>query len=570
MADIRPDLVYGASAMSQAADPRSNSEPQRTTIQLLLAVDALCLAAITLLSALPYLPRLGFYTDDWGLLADFSTNWRGLSGAIINFPDRPVQGLYLASLFELFGLQPLGYHVVNTVVLASCGALFFLLLVRLGFARRMSFAAALLFIMLPQLSTVRVWYAAFQIPLSLMLMLLSMHCQLSFVRRGDKAWLFAAILTALLSVGAYEIFAPLLAGFALAVGFVAWRGNLGVAGNRSLVPALLVGGAVVAGAIYKLAISSRVGPVADPSRYILGLRQLFRLDYDWRTESSLNIIATPRAHFWEPVRGWWIGAQELLGGAAGVGVTILAIVISILAWWRLSIAHGPASASAPGRMLLLGVAAFLLGNVTFLIVPAVVFTSTGIGNRVHVAAALGVAMILAAAISLLTDALSRRGRGKAFTVVVVAVTAAAFVRLATIERYWAEAPAIQGKILDAARADLRDLPAGSTVILAGVCPYHGPAVVFESPFDVGGALTLALGRPVAGDIVSPRMTRTRGGLKTSIYEEPSNYPYGSRLYLYNPSTHRLHRLTDEQAAARYLAGPNLRLCPGYVARGVEV
>ena len=536
----------------------------------LIAADALYLAAITILSALPYLPRLGFYSDDWGLLADFSTDWRGFDGAIIDSLDRPVLGLYLAALFKLFGLQPLGHHVVNTGVLASSAALFFLLLARLRFDRRQAFAAALLFVMLPQLSTVRVWYAAFQIPLSLMLMLLSMHCQLSFARRGGTGWLLAAIVAALLSIGAYEIFAPLLAGFAVALGLVAWRSASGRTRKRMLVPALAVIGAVLAGTIYKLIVSSRPGPVTDPNRYLMGLRQLFRLDYDWRTESSLNIIATPSAHFWAPVRGWCRGAQELFSGAAGAGVATLAVVIAVLAWWRLSRADESATAPPTRRLLLAGAAAFLLGNATFLIVPAIVFTSTGVGNRVHMAAALGVAMLFAAALWMLAGALPRRFRGPAFSLAVAAVTAAAFARLASIERYWAEAPAIQKQILDAARIDLRDVPAKSTVILAGVCPYHGPAVVFESPFDVGGALTLALGRPMAGDIVSPRMRIERGGLATSIYEEPSDYPYGRGLYLYNPSLHQLHRLTDAQAAARYLAGANRRPCPGFVARGVEV
>ena len=553
------------------ADPLSKSEVPRRTLWRSLVADALCLAAITLVSALPYLPQLGFYTDDWGLLADFSTNWSGLSGAIIDYRDRPVQGLYLAALFKLFGLQPLGHHVVNTIVLASCSALFFLLLVRVRFDRRLSFVAALLFIMLPQVSTVRVWYAAFQIPLSLLLMLVSMHCQLSFARRGNIAWLLAAIVAALLSIGAYEIFAPLLAGFAAGLGLIAWRSAAGTTRYRTLLPALVVIGSVLAGAIYKLTISSRPGSVADPNRYVMGLRQLFRLDYDWRTESSLNIIATPRAHFWAPVRGWWTGAQDLLTGWSGVGVATLAVLIAVLAWWRLQ--RADRSEDAPPRtkrLLLAGTAAFLLGNAAFLIVPAIVFTSTGIGNRVHVAAALGVAMLLAAGFWLLAGLAPRRVRGAAFSVVVAAVTAAAFVRLASIESYWAEAPAIQKQILDAARFDLRDVPANSTVILAGVCPYHGPAVVFESPFDVGGALTLTLKRPMAGDVGSGRMILGRDGLSTSIYEEPSYYPYGSALYLYNPSLHQLHRLTDAHAAARHLSGANRRPCPGYVARGVEV
>ena len=554
--------------MGQAGDLHSRSELPRTVAQRSITVDALCLAAITALSALPYVTHLGFYTDDWGLLAGFSTDSsRGLAAAISDFGERPAQGIYLAGLFRLFGLQPLGYHLVNSTVLTACVALFFLLLVRLGFERRQSFAAALLFVMLPQLSTVRVWYAAFQIPLSLLLMLISMHCQLSFARRGGIAWLAAAILTALLSIGAYEIFAPLLLGFAFALAFVAWRSAPPTVRHQTLVPALAVIGTVVAAAIYKLAISDRVGAVADPTRYIMGLHQFFRLDYDWRVESSLNIIATPQAHFWAPVRGWWTGAQQFTSGNAGAGVTAIAIVISALAWWRLSKAKPPADTPTPKRLLLAGAATFLLGNATFLIVPAVVFTSTGIGNRVHVAAALGVAMLFSAILSMLTP---RRGRGSAFNIVVVAITAAAFSRLASIEKYWAEAPAIQKQILDAARVDLRDVPASSTVILDGVCPYHGPAVVFESPFDVGGALTLALGRPIAGNAVSSRMIRTRSGLMTSIYDEPSYHPYGSRLYIYNPSVHQLHRLTDAGAAAQYFAGSKPRPCPGYVARGVEV
>jgi hypothetical protein len=520
----------------------------------------------------PYLPRLGFYSDDWGLLAGFNAKQgQSLASLVGGFAGRPVQGVYLALLFKFFGLNSLGYHVVNAAVIAASACLLYLLLLRLRFGRVFSFATILLFLMLPQLSTVRVWYAAFQIPLSLALMLVSMHCQLSFARSGGRAWLIAAAVAAIFSIGAYEIFAPLLAGFAAMLGFEALRNPADrQSAFRTASAALLILCVVLLGVIYKLLFSGRVGALGA-ERYLQGLHQFFRLDYDWRTQSSLNFIATPRAYFWAPVRGWWTGAQTLIGGGAGLQVTAIAILIGGIAWWRLSVQDGVEQPAARKRLLLLGIATFLLGNATFLIVPAVVFTSTGMDNRVHVAAAIGVAMIFVSAIAYAASAAPQRHRQTLFCAAIALITAAAFARLTAIERYWAEAPALQERILTSARADLRNVPANSTIILDGICPYHGPAVVFEAGWDMRGALTLALGRAVAADVVSPRMTRTATGLATSIYKEPSFYPYGPRLYIYNPVKHLLFRLADVGAAQRYFATREPPACaPGFVARGVEV
>src|SRR4051812_48007655 len=99
-----------------------------------MAVDAICAAAATMLSALPYLAHLGFYSDDWGLLARFSTVASQNFPAVVSdgFPARPVQGIYSLLLFRAFGLDPLGYHIVNTAVLATSAALLCLLLGRVG------------------------------------------------------------------------------------------------------------------------------------------------------------------------------------------------------------------------------------------------------------------------------------------------------------------------------------------------------------------------------------------------------------------------------------------------------
>lgn len=531
-------------------------------------IDTLCIATITAASALPYVRHLGFYSDDWSDLAGFSS--QGDSSLLLAaFLSRPVQGLYFALSFKLFGLDPIGYHIVNTAVLSASIGLLFVLLVRLRFGRAQAFAASLIFAMLPQLSTVRAWHAASQVTLSLALMLVSMHCQLLFARSGRLWWLAGAIAAALLSIGTYEIFGPLIAGFALALIVARSRGSP-TGGRRVAAAAALVLGLILLALVYKLAASDRAGHVADPRRYLLGLRQLVRLDYDWRVDSGLNIIATPNAYFLAPIHGWWTGASALFSGRLSLEVAVIAVLVAALAWWRLvSAAEGNVTA-VPWRLLLAGIATFLLGNATFLIVPAVAFTSTGMDNRVQVAAAIGVAMILASLLCLALKAIPKHRGRMIFSAVIALVTVAAFVRLSAIEAYWAEAPAMQQRVLTAARADLRSVPAGSTIILDGVCPYFGPAVVFETSWDVGGALTLALGRPLKGDAVSPRMSTTVKGLRTSIYKTPSFYPYGPTLFIYDPMEHQLTRVTDAASGERYFRTRRSTPCPGFVARGAEV
>jgi hypothetical protein len=223
-------------------------------------------------------------------------------------------------------------------------------------------------------------------------------------------------------------------------------------------------------------------------------------------------------------------------------------------------------------VLVIGLAAFALGLATFFVATSIMFAPSGIGNRVLVAGALGAAMIVVALAELASSAWQPLRRFT-FASLIAIVSAAALARLEFVERYWAEAPMLRRQVLQAARADLADVPAGSTVILDGVCPYHGPAVVFESGWDVGSALSLALDRQLLGDAVSPRMRLTRSGLDTQIYDQPAHYPYGPNLLIYDPRRHVLVRLTDSTAARRYFTRPDRQSihCPtGYVGQGVLV
>src|SRR5204862_18088 len=140
------------------------------------AADCVFLAALSLASSLWYVARLGFYSDDWGLFAAFQLSPdRSMAGLVRpSFLDRPAQGVYSVLLYRLFGLRPLGYHVINAMVLACMVALLYLVLRRLQPSRALAFGVALIYAVLPNYSTDRFWFAAFAAPLSILLYFVSL------------------------------------------------------------------------------------------------------------------------------------------------------------------------------------------------------------------------------------------------------------------------------------------------------------------------------------------------------------------------------------------------------------
>lgn len=542
-------------------------KPERTFV-----ADILSLGVIVALSALSYVGKLGFYSDDWALLQGFgaivadhkSLVLQGLKG----FGVRPVQGAYLALLFWCFRFAPLGYHLVNTTVIGLCTVALHMLLTRLRLGRRQAFAISAVFVLLPQLSTVRAWYAAFQVPLSMTLALLSMHAQLSFARSGRKLWLLAAVVAALLSLAAYEIFGPLAAAFALGLSYFRLRDRRpksNIDAHRAVGLASILGAVAIA-TLGKLYFSERTGEL-NLQRYAQGARQLVRTDYDWRVDNSLNIFAAVNVHFILTIKAW-LHALPALAAESSVAVVLFAVLIGIIVFWRLRSPPGQEpSAAKLSRLLLLGATVFVLGHATFLLTPSITFTPTGVGNRTLMAAAIGVAIIVVAAVALAVRGVAPRWRQKVFALVIAIASTAAAARVEEVERYWAEAPALQQQILSSAARDLKAIPTGSTILLDGVCPYHGPAILFEAYWDVGPALSRATGKSLTGDAISSRSRLLATGVETSIYKEPALYAYGPTLYVYNPRRRTAVRLDNAAAAMRYFSRDRVSCPRGYPARG---
>ena len=80
--------------------------------------DCLFLLLVATLSVAPYVTRLGFYGDDWAILAalvnaddsSFRAMWDVQYEQNVNLQRRPTQILYDAVLFRASALNPLGYH----------------------------------------------------------------------------------------------------------------------------------------------------------------------------------------------------------------------------------------------------------------------------------------------------------------------------------------------------------------------------------------------------------------------------------------------------------------------------
>ncbi len=97
----------------------------------------------------------------------------------------------------------------------------------------------------------------------------------------------------------------------------------------------------------------------------------------------------------------------------------------------------------------------------------------------------------------------------------------------------------------------------------GICPYVGPAIVFEAPWDVGGALRLTYRDPtIAGDVLTSRIHAESTGLKSIVYGEATVHPYSELLIVFDVRSGGTVRLREESTARAYLnAAEGRSTCP---------
>ncbi len=528
-----------------------------------LALDCAFLGALVVVSLALYVGGLGFYSDDWSFLGYLTMSEgqsvAGLYRTMIEFPHkggRPLQALSEALLFKAFGQLPLGHHLANSVVLLIGVLAFYLTLREAGLHGLPSLAAASLLAVLPNFSTTRFWMAASQANTTMALVFLCLYADLRAVRARPEAfwaWKSAAVLLLAAAALGYETFIPLLLMGPL---LVWWRvgatASLHREGRRRLLRAMLpmaANLAVVAGAAaYKLSTYDRLR--LEPARsfyehaYLTG----------WLAEGAIRI------HFID----WGIRLPSVVGrilsDRRSPEVALVAGIVGVAVFVYLTAVAGRRRRALPDAphfalMTVAGIGLFTLGYAAFLGNYQLTFTPTGIGNRTAAAGTVGVTIVWAGLAGLAASTLRRPwARSAAYGLAISALCASGLLATNTLASYWVAAGSRAREVLARIERQLPGGPPWKTLLLDGVCPYEGPAIVFESSWDLQGALLIRY-RDYAlnADVVSPRLEVREDGIHTSIYKFRKRYPYDG-LFVYDYSRGVLQSLPDAASARRYFSG----------------
>jgi hypothetical protein len=521
--------------------------------------DAVFLLVIVTLSAVPYVSGLGFYSDDWPFLVGMAASPEPTLRSVFEnlYRDelrmRPVQILVLAVLFRLFALEPLGYHLVNTALLGLGAVLCYVLARELGLRRHIAVAVALIFSVLPHYSTDRFWIAAMQSTVSLVLYCLSLYGDLRATRCVGKrswGWRIGALTAMAASVLAYEVFLPL---FVVNLVVTATRARHAARSEGRPVPpavrpvalALTTAAVLLPVVLWKLQFATRIGS--------LTLEQKLA-SFRWLITGAIKVsygdygIALP-----------FLIVQILRDySTALVSATAMAVALSVFVYvWRIPVERDRATLAV--ALVGAGFATFFLGYALFSLTRNAQYSTTGISNRVAIAATLGIALGWVGGIVALTAPISKEWLRRAvFAGLVAAGAGVGVLILGTIGTFWVEAYRQEQRVLHEIRAAFPVLPPGTTLILDGVCPYVGPAVVFDASWDLASALRLMYhDYTLRANVVTPSLQVEERGLKVSLYEGElvEEYPYRG-MVLYHAGLRQHFVLSHADAARQYFAAYN--------------
>jgi hypothetical protein len=532
--------------------------------------DSVFLAAVTTLSWLPYVAGLGLYSDDWFFIASLHAadgSYRSLLESVMGpLGPRPIQGHLLAGLYWLFGLDIAWWHAANGMALVAIVLLLHHSLRRLGVHRAIALAAPLVFGLLPHYSTDRFWIAVFQANASVLLYAASLHADLRFVHAGPTAhntrWAWKAMGTAALvaSVLAYEVTATLFLVNVLVLLHVA--GILRSGGRRRRSPTLA------------LAVCSNILALALTVAYKLSVTERADVGGGFRFRALRILTEAVPVHFGElglglPARVWhalrYYPDPVVIGVSLAIGLGVAAYLLRVV----LPEERAPQTGTGWAAVIAAGLVVFVAGYGVALMTWEIGFHATGANNRTAVGAAVGVSLVFTGIVGWLSRLLpSRRLRSHAFAGGIAFIAAGSTLITGTVARFWVTAAEMQQEIISALARDVPEPPAGIVLLLDGVCPFHGPAPIFATDWDVTGMLQITYGDgSIRGDVIKPSTEATPAGVRTILFDDWINiYPYGDLLHVYHAGSGRTYTLHDRAAAEAYLAAAaavGAAQCPPY-------
>ena len=494
--------------------------------------DSATIATVVALSALPYAGRLSFESDDWAFAALAAAAPPGSFShvfAALETQDhtlRPMQFASLAALYVVGRGSPVVDSLVTTLAFALVAIGFYLTLRRLGVARDHALAAALVAAVAPNAATNRFW-AAVPANLCLLFAFASAHLGLAAVRATGRVRLAFATLAIAAEVAcglAYEIALPLFVLFAAAY----------VRRYRALAYATVVTACALI--VAKASLETRGG-------YDLHALAPFVLRHT-ATFAYVQFVELGVA-----LPGAALTATHVLDGPT----IACAVAVAILCALALALPGDAPLPRGASRALVLGSLACACAYSLFAIDRSALWTATGLEDRKLAAFALGFSLVVVACCAGIARCVAPRIARATFASAVGAYAFGACLVVELVGASHVAAANVQRDELAFARADVRALPAGATLLLGG-CTDVGPGVVFEAPWDTTAALRRDLeAADLRADVVSEKAVATSDAVVTHIYGARQRYAYGSRLFGYDPARRRTIALVDRSAGTAFVA-----------------
>ena len=541
----------------------TKSDDQKRPLRL---ADCCFLLAIVLLSALPYLSGLGFYSDDWSFRSDFGSQSHESAFRIFmdavkaddNLRIRPVQTAYLVLTIRSFGDHFLPYHLLSTLLLGVVVILLYAILRELRTGRGFALGIAAVYGLLPQYSSDRFWLASQQAILSMLFALLGIYGLLRSTRPEAPRPKFlgiAATCALALSFLSYEVPAGLIVASIGAIGWHRFResraiGKKGFAGLWGIAGTVVV---LLGVGLVKTAVQTR----------IVYNHHFFRFLGHVGPMGAHAISQAIQYNLWSyALHAPWVAMRLYGEGALSVAAlataAMVAIATAVYLWRQMDAADIP-SRRVCMQLIAAGFLLYFLGIALLIRTLDSDFSKPGENNRVTIAAALGAAFIAVAitglACSVLTGAVAR---ARTFSVAIGLICGVNCLIVCGISHYWVDAAQKQAEILSSMRADVPPLPKNGVLLLDGFCRYDGPASVFETDWDTTGAVRVMFNdSTLTGDVVSSNATFGDAAIDTTMYgEAEGHYPYGALVYVYNFRRRSLTGLTSKLIADEYLLANN--------------
>jgi hypothetical protein len=514
--------------------------------------DCLFLGSILLLLQGLMIWKLGFYSDDWAFLAIFHhTSDKSVSGLIYNFflqepiaRMRPVQIVNLAILYKFFGTEPLGYHVVNSLFLLSVILLFYKSLRLLKLPRFIALGIPLIYSLLPHFSTDRLWMATFQTNISIAFFFLNFIAIVQSIRTtGIKSglWISLSLLSVAFSILAYEVILPL---FLVVFGALVWQGNDRLSFSLR-------------------ALHKKINVLILANLLVFSLCVLFKAWISIRTGGF-------HTSYWQHL--WYVFTSVINNDFVKYGLKLpivmgkiflnyfdvrlvaVGVPLGILIFLYLQICYQILFKPLDWlKIIVAGIIFYWAGYVIFATTAQFMSHPTGLANRITMAASIGVATFLLGAIGFASSVLpSDRLKKYFFSAAVACIGAFGFMINYTIATFYHKAYPIQLEVIADLQKEIPILTENSVVMLDGICPYVGPAPVFECNWDVAGILRIVYNqKQVRGNIRTNRFQYNEKGITTMIYGEETFYPFNENLMLYNYQTKQKVLLANFAVADAY-------------------